>query len=141
MRLSEGVAIRMFKSKKRNYFYGTVLILIVGLLIFGKVKIDQIEEKAQVLAQTGQVTIKLLGEYRQGIEKYVTNKDASLIEVCFDDAFEGNQSGAWQEKLISERDSVRVFEWEAAAESVQNKDKIIGEIKSSLDSIVSIRGK
>ena len=64
----------MFKSKKRNYFYGTVLILIVGLLIFGKVKIDQIEEKAQVLAQTGQVTIKLLGEYRQGIEKYVTQQ-------------------------------------------------------------------
>ena len=128
----------MFKSKKRNIFYGIVLIMIVGLVIFVKVKIDQIEQRAQVLAQTGQVTIKLLGEYRQGIENYVTKKDAGLIEASFDDAFEGNPSGAWNEKLVSERDSVRVFEWETTAVSIQNKDLIIGQMKNSLNSIVSI---
>ncbi len=128
----------MSKRKKRIIYFAIPLVIILGVLIFVRFKINAIEEKAQLLAQTGQVTIKLLGEYRSGIEKYVSAKDAALIEACFDNNFEGGQTGAWKEKLVSERDGVRVFEWETAA-PVHTKAEIIGELKNYLNQVVSIK--
>ncbi len=129
----------MSKRKKRFIYYGAALVvLLIGALIFGNIKINRIEANAQLLAQTGQVTMKLLGEYRKGIEKFVAEKDTSLIELCLDDAYKSDQSGAWREKLVSERDYVRVFDWESVAEPVSGKSQVVGQMTSNLNSIVSI---
>lgn len=126
----------MSKKRRRLIIFGLPLLMVAGLLIFAKYKIGAIEEKAQQLAQTGQVTMKLLGEYRQGIEKYISHKDAGQIEMCIDDEFKNGHR--WNEKLVSSRDGVNVFEWETA-ESVSSKSAVVSGLKSYLDSVVSIQ--
>lgn len=128
----------MSKRKKRVIFYCSPLVFLIGILIFGKIKMNRIEANAQLLAQTGQTTIKLLGEYRKGIELFVVAKDASQIEAHIDDAYSGIHAGSWNEKLTSDRDSIRTYEWEIAPDKNFNKTKIVEQMKSYLQNITSI---
>jgi hypothetical protein len=129
----------MSKRKKRAIFYCSPLVFLVGVLIFGKVKLNQIEANAMLLAQTGQATIKLLGEYRSGIEKFVVMKDAAQIEACIDDAYKSERASDWNEKLKTERDGVRTFEWEIAPERNFNKTEAIEQMKSFLKPVTEIQ--
>lgn len=129
----------MSKRKKRIIFYCSApLVLLLLALLLVKVKIDQIESSAQLLAQTGQVTIKLLGEYREGIEKFVSIKDESRMQDCFDDSYRGEQAGAWHEKLVTDRDRIRVFEWEITPERRTHKAEILDQMKSFLKPVTEI---
>jgi hypothetical protein len=137
----------MSKRQRRVVFWCSPLVIVVGLLVWGKLYVDRLDAGAQQLAQLGQVAQKVLGEYRTGVEK----ADVSRVLSCIDEAYSADRSGLGVEGPVSERDGVRVYEWSDAArrpftktdvgENVAEYLKGIGapeEVKFKLDSVEEI---
>ncbi len=97
----------MTRKRKRMVFIYVPLITIGVIFLAGKLYVDRVEANAQLLADTGQSAIKLLGEYKSGVE----NLSVDEIVACYDDNYSSEAEGFWSEELESERDGVRVYQW------------------------------
>jgi len=86
----------MSKRKRRVIIFSSPLVIILGLVIWGKVAINRVEANAQLLAETGQAAIKLLNEYRAGVDDFVANQDASKILQCYADDYLSDHEGEWK---------------------------------------------
>src|SRR5689334_11916578 len=117
----------MSKRQKRVMFYSSPLIVLV-IIAFAKLKLDQIEANAQRLAQVGQDAQKLLGEFRTGVEKF----DVQKVLSCYDDRYASDREVFSTEQLESERDGVRVYKWRPAAEKAIAKQDVSEEIERYL---------
>ncbi|MDT4897001.1 MAG: hypothetical protein QOH25_2078 [Acidobacteriota bacterium] len=137
----------MSKRKRRLIILGTLLTIVLGGVIAIKIMIDRIERSAQQFAQMGQTAQKVLGEYKSGIEKFDTAQAAAV----YDESYLGEREGFWAEVLQSERDGVRVFEWQMQdarsftktdeAEQIARylkKVKTFEDIKFKLDSLEQV---
>lgn len=99
----------MSKKQRRLAFYGVLVAILVGVIVVGaKVRIDRLQAQAQLHAETGQAAIALLNKYKAGIEAF----DVQRVLECYDDAYSNETEGFWVEKLQSERDGVRTYEWQ-----------------------------
>jgi hypothetical protein len=98
----------MSKRKRWLIILGTLLIIILSGVIAIKIMINRIERNAQQFARMGQTAQKVLGEYKAGIEKF----DAAQAAAVYDENYLGEREGFWTEVLQSERDGVRVFQWQ-----------------------------
>ena len=96
----------MSKRKRRVIFFSSPLIIALGLVLWAKIAINRVEANAQLLAQTGQSAIKMLNEYRAGVDDFVASKDVSKILACYADDYLSDHEGEWTEKLQSDRDGV-----------------------------------
>lgn len=128
----------MSKRKRRVIFFSSPIAIILVLLVWGKIAISRVEANAQLLAQTGQASIKLLNEYRSGVDNFVAKKDASKILECYADNYLSDHEGEWQEKLQSDRDGVQVYEWEVENQRQFHKADVAQQVTRYLDSITSI---
>jgi hypothetical protein len=129
----------MSKKQRRIVFWSSPLVIIIMLLVWGKYKIDSIEDDAQLLAQTGQSAIKLLNEYRAGVEDYVARRDDGKIAACYDDSFASHGEGDWKEtKKPGERDGVRVYQWDSENVRPFRKADVVAEMTRYLGTITSI---
>jgi FG-GAP-like repeat len=128
----------MSKKQKRVIFYSSPLVVILGLLIFCKLFINRLEADARLLAQTGQAAGKLLNEYRAGVDEFVATKDAGKILACYADNYLGHNEGQWIEKLQSDRDGVRVYEWEVEGRRPFRKADVTAQVARYLDPITAI---
>ena len=124
----------MSRRQKRVVFYSSPLIVLLAIVLLVKLKLDQIEANAQQLAQMGQTAQKLLGEYREGVEK----SDAEKILSCFDENYAGNREGFSTEQLQSVRDGVRVYKWQPALEKVTLKHDIADEVEHYLKTMKTV---
>ena len=137
----------MSKRQRRVVFWCSPLVIVAGLLVWGKLYVDRLDASAQQLAQLGQAAQKVLGEYRTGVEK----SDVSRVLSCIDEAYAADRSGLGVEGPVSERDGVRVYEWADGARrpftktdvgaSVAEYLKGMGaaeEVKFKLDSVEEI---
>jgi len=97
----------MSKRQRRFIYYSSPLVVLFVVFLAVRMKLNAVEANAQMLAQMGQAAQKVLGEYREGVER----ADASKVLSCFDDAYASEREGLWSEELQSERDGVRVYEW------------------------------
>jgi hypothetical protein len=97
----------MTRKKKRMVLLYVPLVLVLVICFAGKLYIDHVEANAHLLAETGQSAIKLLTEYKGGVEKL----DSEAVVACYDDNYASDLEGFWVEQLESERDGVRVYEW------------------------------
>src|SRR5438105_1714709 len=97
----------MSKKQKRLVYYSSPLLALLVLSLAVRAKLNAIEASAQTLAQMGQAAQKVLGDYREGVER----ADASKVLSCYADAYASEGEGFWSEELQSERDGVRVYEW------------------------------
>lgn len=100
----------MSKRQRRVIYYSSPLVVLFVVFLVVKMKLNNIETSAQMLAQMGQSAQKVLGEYREGVEQ----GDAAKVLSCYDDAYASEREGFWTEELQSERDGVRVYEWKQA---------------------------
>ncbi|HEV3469712.1 MAG TPA: VCBS repeat-containing protein [Pyrinomonadaceae bacterium] len=98
----------MSKRRKRLIFIAAPVAALLALAVVVKVKVDRLEAGARQLAQSGQAAQKVLGEYKSGVEKF----DAGRVAAVYDDSYANEAEGDWAEELQSERDGVRVYEWE-----------------------------
>lgn len=121
-------------KRKRAVFYTSPVVILILVVIVAKVKLNQIEENAQQLAQMGQAAQTVLGEYREGLEKF----DVPKILTSFDDAFISPRDGYWTEELQSERDGVRVYEWKLADARQFSKQDVGDQVSRYLHTISKI---
>jgi len=128
----------MSRRQRRVAFCSSPLVIIIGMLVWGKVFINHLESDAQLLAQTGQAAINLLNEYKAGVNEFVTNKDASKILACYADNYLSDKEGQWTEKLQTNRDGARVYEWKLEGQRLLNKADVTERIMRYLDPITVI---
>ncbi len=128
----------MSKRQRRAVFYASPLIIIIGLLILGNNFINRLEANAQLLAQTGQAAIKLLNEYRTGVNEFVAKKDAGKIFACYADDYLSDKEGQWTERLQSDRDGVRVYEWKQEDQRLLGKADSVERVKHYLEPVTAI---
>jgi len=128
----------MSKRKRRVIIFSSPLVIILGLVIWGKIAINRVEANAQLLAETGQAAIKLLNEYRAGVDDFVANQDASKILQCYADDYLSDHEGEWKERLQSDRDGVQVYEWDIEGPAVYRKADVAEQVKHYLQPITSI---
>src|SRR5712691_5793196 len=131
LRFSNTLSLR----KRRVILFSSPLVIILGLLVWGKIAINRVEANAQLLAQTGQASIKLLNEYRSGVDNFVAKKDPSKILDCYAEKYLSDHEGEWIEKLQSDRDGVQVYEWEIRAPRLYHKTDVGEQIKRYLEPI------
>ena len=124
----------MSKRQKKAVFYTSPLIVLLVLIVLAKLKLDQIEANAQQLAQMGQAAQKLLGEFREGVEKF----DVQKVLSCYDDNYAGVHEAFSDEQLQSDRDGVRVYKWKPALERTTNKQYIAEEVEHYLKTISTV---
>ena len=128
----------MTKRRRRLIFFSSPLIIILVLVIWGKIAINRVEANAQLLAQTGQAAIKMLNEYRDGVDSFVATKDASKILECYADNYLSAREGEWEERLQSDRDGVQVYEWEVEGQRLYHKADVGEQVKNYLKPITSM---
>ena len=121
-------------KRKRTVFYTSPVIILIVLIIMAKVKLNQLEDNAQQLAQMGQAAQKVLGDYREGLEAF----DSAKVLTSIDDSFLTDGDGYWTEELQSERDGVRVYEWKLADVRQFNKQDTGEQISRYLHTISKI---
>ena len=128
----------MSHRQRRVVFFSSPLVMLFILLLWGKIAIDRLEANAQLLAQTGQAAIKLLNEYRSGVDLFVAKKDPGKILECYADNYLSEHGGEWKETLQSNRDGVQVYEWEVENQRPFHKADVAGQVTRYLESITSI---
>src|SRR5258706_4070345 len=128
----------MSKRKRRVIFFSSPFIIILGLAVWGKIAINRVEANAELLAETGQAAIKLLSEYRAGVDDFVANKDAAKILQCYADDYAGSYGGAWTEGRPSDRDGVQVYEWDSDVRGSSRKGEVTAGVRHYLERITSI---
>src|ERR1044072_5188854 len=124
----------MSRKQKRTVFYLSPVVVVIVLAITVKIELDRLEDNAQELAQMGQAAQKVLGDYREGLEKF----DVPKILASVDDGFMSEKDGFWTEELQSERDGVRVFEWKLADTKQFNKGDVGEQVSRYLKTINTI---
>jgi hypothetical protein len=124
----------MSRRRKRTILYSSPLVVLVVAILWGIVKMKSIEADAQSLAKTGQSAIKLLGEYRAGVEK----NDAAQVMTCYDDGYASEREGFWREEFKSERDGVRVYEWKQDGMRAFHKNDIADQVSRHLKTIAKL---
>lgn len=123
----------MSKKQKRVVFWCSPLIIVAGLLVWGKLYVDRLDVEAQQLAQLGQVAQKVLGEYRTGVEK----SDATRVLACFDEDYSADGDGFGAEGARTERDGVRVYEWAEGAHRPFKKGDVSASVAEYLKTMGS----
>ena len=129
---------RRLKRRRRKIFWLSLFAILSVLMILLKITIDRIEASAQLLAETGQSAIKFLNEYRDGVDEFVAKRDAGKITACYDDNYMSYNEGDWGERLESERDGVRVYEWEIEGARPFLKADVAAQVTHYLEPVTSI---
>jgi hypothetical protein len=126
----------MSKRKKRLIYLLTPFAVILLLALWGKIYTDRVEASAKLLAETGQAAIKLLGEYRAGVEKL----DVAQVLACYDEKYASENEGYWaeEEDPKASRDGVRVFRWKLTDEKAFSKSDVVEQVSRYISSIRSI---
>ena len=128
----------MSKKRRRIIFIALPVIVILVLGIWLKLEINRVEAGALLLAQTGQAAIKMLNEYRAGVDQFVTSKDANKILECYAANYLSDKEGQWIEKLKSDRDGVRVYEWEVDEPQALHRNEVAQRVARYLQPITSM---
>ena len=95
------------KRKRILYFLLLILLVLGPGALAAKLKMDAIDAQAQEFAETGKAAIALFGEYQEAIAQL----DLSRLLTCYDPAYASPDGGEWRERLASDRDGIRVYEW------------------------------
>ena len=59
----------MSKRQRRFIYYSSPLVVLFVVFLAVRMKLNAVEANAQMLAQMGQAAQKVLGEYREGVER------------------------------------------------------------------------
>src|SRR5262245_41643304 len=97
------------RRRRRRWWrlLAALTLLILGGLVWAKLELDAIDRDAERFAQTGKDVIALFGEYQAA----VGDRDIERTVSCIAPEYANEADGTWAERLSSDRDGVRVFEW------------------------------
>jgi hypothetical protein len=121
----------MPKKKSRLSVYLACLVVLLGLLIIGALQVRRIEADALLLADTGRGAIKLFSEMAAGYREL----DLERIATCYAETYNNPQESLWEERLSSERDGVKVHDWQTEASISAGKEAVLEQISRYLKTV------
>lgn len=124
----------MSQKYKRIIFYSSPIVLLIVAILLGNSYINGFQADATKLAETGKATIDMLNAYKGELE----SRDIDKILAFYDEAYAVENDGFWNERLVSERDGVRVFEWAVDEPAPFGKAEVRKQIAGLLQKIESI---
>lgn len=130
------------KPRRWRKFLVRALVVIVclagGLSLWAKVAFDRIERKATRVSEAGVSLNKFLKAYSAAVKE----RDVDGLLELYDDAYAAENEGLWIEQLQSERDGVRVYDWEIDNPRSFTKADVRRQIEDHLSQIAEIdKGK
>lgn len=103
----------MSKKQRKILLTTTPLAVILALVLMTAVKVDRLQEDAEMLAATGKASINMLKEVAAGIEE----GDPERILAAYAADYSSPSEGLWRPRRISEKDGVTTWDWEEEAPS------------------------
>jgi hypothetical protein len=98
----------MTKNRKRRLLYlGIPLLLVGGGALWAEIEVGRIDAASEAFAETGKASIDLLSLYQAAVGRL----DVEGVVACYDPDYANDREGYWTERLLSDRDGVRVYEW------------------------------
>jgi len=130
------------KPRRRWRFLFRALVVVIcmagGLSVWAKVTLDRIERQAAQLSDAGVSLNKFLREYAENVKQ----RDVPGLLELYDDDYSADNEGLWVETLQSERDGVRVYDWQVDDPRAFNKEDLRLQIEDHLSQIAAIdKGK
>jgi hypothetical protein len=119
----------MPRKKKRLTVYLACFVVLLALLIITTLQVRRIEGDALLLADTGRSAIKLFSEMASGYREL----DLERIAACYSDAYHNPQELLWEERLSSDRDGIRVHDWQTEASMSADKEAVVEQIGRFLE--------
>ncbi|HEY1376030.1 MAG TPA: VCBS repeat-containing protein [Gemmataceae bacterium] len=95
------------KPRRWRRYAVAAALLVVGLAAAAEVEMWRIDQDAERFAETGKAVIGLLGDYGAAVGKL----DVAAAVDCFASDYASDTEGDWGERLRSDRDGVRVYDW------------------------------
>jgi hypothetical protein len=111
----------MSKKQRKIVLLIAPLIVLLALFFVGRSKIQRVESEALQLAQTGRDAMNLLKEHVAGLQA----GDLDRLAACYTEDFQDPDARGWTETLRSERDGVRVYDWQAT-DPLGNREGVRG---------------
>jgi hypothetical protein len=125
----------MTKKRKRRLKYLAIFLGALTALGIGvKLYVNHIDAEAEKFAETGKAAIALLGDFQAGAGKL----DLNQVLACYDPDYANDREGYWLERLQSDRDGVRVYEWYLDAERPFTRADVAAQLSQFLASKRSI---
>ncbi|MBT5874254.1 MAG: VCBS repeat-containing protein [Candidatus Latescibacteria bacterium] len=124
----------MSRKQKRILLYSSPIALLIVAAILGTGYLNGIQSDANRLADTGKAAIDMFTAYKTGLEK--SDIDGVLSHYSTD--YSGENDGRWTERMQSDRDGVRVFEWGTQPSETFVKDDVRVQISGLLARIDTI---
>jgi hypothetical protein len=90
--------------------------------VAAEVAMWRIDRNAERFAETGKAVIALLGDYGNAIARL----DVSAAVECFAPDYASDSEGDWVERLRSDRDGIRVYEWRQENVRPFDRDELAG---------------
>lgn len=122
----------MSTPKKLVIVIPLVALFVMGLWAYGQVR--KVERDAKDLATFGTEAINLLKEAAHGLEA----GDLERLMACYADDYSHPEQGSWSEALRSERDGIRVYDWQHGKPVSAGKSDMTLRLQELVDPIESI---
>lgn len=123
----------MSKRQKHLILY-TAPAVVLGLLIYARFEISRLQDDAQRLSETGRAVMAVLGEAAAGLGEL----DGERVMACYADGYASPNQGSWAERLRSERDDVRVYDWHSEDPRPYRKADVADQVSRYLAGIASL---
>jgi hypothetical protein len=107
------------------------LLVVVACTIAGGVYLNRIEARALRLAQTGTSLNTFLKSY---VDSLKARSVADLLDH-FDEDYSDQRDGLWEERALSDRDGVKVYEWKSIVNGPFSRNGLREQTQWHLDRI------
>ncbi|MCB1056126.1 MAG: VCBS repeat-containing protein [Acidobacteria bacterium] len=107
------------------------LLIAAALAAGGTYQVRRVQERAEALASTGTAAIQLLGELGGALKDH----DPERLRLCYADTYHHPSQGTFEQALASDRDGVRVYEWEEAGAKAFDRDAVVAEMEGLLEGV------
>lgn len=121
-------------KRKKLVLYTSPLVLILAIALWANHQVGRLERGANDLANAGTDAIKLLKEAAKGIE----TGDLNRLMAVYAEDYENLDQGTWSEALRSERDGVRVYDWQRGSRQTFHKADIGDQLRALIEPIDSL---
>ena len=119
----------MPKRPKTLILYSSPVVLIGAVALFAMVEAGRLQSDAERLATTGQAAIQVLKEVAASL--YDSDLDRAL--ASYSEHYEDPEGGFWSEQLRSDRDGVRVYDWQVEDAQSFGKAEMREQLSRLLD--------
>lgn len=120
--------------RQKLFLFCSPLALLVAMMAWSGYQVQRLETGAKELADTGTTAIKLLKEAATGIKE----GDLDRLLACYADDYSNPGQAPWSEVLRTDRDGIRVYDWQRGSPRSFTKSDMASQLEEQLANIESL---